>query len=109
MNYFGKNMVGRYEQVELFTPAEYDRRLQGIRRVMREQQVEVALFLECGEETYDHWLTGRRYLDLMIVPEANEAIGVCLGELNEALCDNPDETDFGRYILQKKPNPVCEV
>lgn len=108
MNYFGKNMVGRYEQVELFSKAEYARRLAGIRRVMREQQVEVALFLECGEETYDHWLMGRRYLDLMIVPEQGEALGVCLGELNEALCDDPEETDFGRYILQKRPDPVCD-
>lgn len=108
MNYCGKNMVGRYEQVELFSKAEYARRLAGIRRVMQEQQVEATLFLECGEETYDHWLTGRRYLDLMIVPENGEAVGICLGELNEALCDEPDQTDFGRYILQKKPDPVCD-
>lgn len=108
MNYFGKNMVGRYEQVELFSPAEYRRRMDGIRRVMREQQVEAVLFLECGEEAYDHWLMGRRYLDLMIVPENGEAVGVCMGELNEALCDQPDETDFGRYILQKAPDKVCD-
>ena len=108
MNYKGKPMVGRYEQVELFSKAEYRRRLDGIRRVMKEQEVECALFLEPGEETYDHWLTGRRYLDLIIVPETGEATGVCLGELNEALCDDPDETDFGRYILQKKPDTICE-
>ena len=108
MNYFGKNMVNRYEQVELFSKAEYRRRLRGIRRVMKEQQVEVSLFLECGEETYDHWLTGQRYLDLIIVPERNEAVAVCMSELNEALCDEPTATDFGRYIMQKAPAPVCD-
>lgn len=108
MNYKGKYMAGRYEQVELFSKAEYARRLSGIRNVMKEQEVDTALFLECGEETYDHWLTGRRYLDLIIVPARGEAVGVCLGELNEALCDDPDATDFGRYILQKKPDPVCD-
>lgn len=108
MNYFGKNMVGRYEQVELFSKAEYARRLQGIRQVMRQQEVEVSLFLECGEETYDHWLTGRRYLDLMIVPAQGEAFGICMSELDEQLCDEPDRTDFGRYIMQKTPDPVCD-
>lgn len=108
MNYKGKQMVNRYEQVELFSRVEYQRRLNGVRDVMKAQGVQVALFLECGEETYDHWLMGRRFLDLMIVPEKNEAMGVALGELNEALCDEPNRTDFGRYILQKVPTPVCD-
>lgn len=108
MNYYGKNMVNRFEQVELFSKAEYQRRLDGIRGVMKNEGVEVALFLECGEETYDHWLMGRRFLDLMIVPDQGEAIGVSLGELNEALCDDPAATDFGRYVLQKTPDPVCD-
>jgi len=108
MNYYGKNMVDRFEQVELFSKAEYARRLSGIRQVMKEQETDVALFLECGEETYDHWLTGRSFLDLMIVPADGEAIGVSMGELNEQLCDCPDETDFGRYILQKEPHLACD-
>ena len=68
MNYFGKNMVNRYEQVE------------------------VSLFLECGEETYNHWLTGRWYPNLIIVPEQGEAVAMCISELNEALCDDPTAT-----------------
>lgn len=107
MNYNGKYMVGRYEQVELFSKQEYARRLNGVRQVMKEQEVDAALFLECGEETYDHWLTGRRYLDLIIVT-GEDAVGVCMGELNEQLCDEPDKTDFGRYILQKKPDSLCD-
>ncbi len=108
MKYAGKQMVNRYEQVELFSKAEYRRRMDGVRRVMREAQVQTALFLECGEETYDHWLMGRRLLDLMIVPASDEAFGVSLGELNESLCDEPAVTDFGRYLLQKRPDPVCD-
>lgn len=108
MNYFGKNMVDRYEQVELFSAAEYARRLRGVRQVMQDQQVEVCLFLECGEETYDHWLTGRRYLDLMIVPAEGEAVGVSMSELNEQLCNQPNHTDFGRYIMQKAPAVCCD-
>lgn len=108
MNYQGKQMVNRYEQVELFSKAEYQRRMDGIRSVMRSQEVQVALFLECGEETYDHWLMGRRFLDLMIVPEGDEAVGVSYSELNEALCSEPDTPDFSRYIFQKEPTPVCD-
>ena len=108
MNYKGKYMVNRYEQIELFSRAEYKRRLDGIRNVMKEQEVDTALFLECGEETYDHWLTGQRYLDLIIVPASDEAVGVCMGEMNEALCDEPSATDFGRYFMQKKPDMVCD-
>ena len=108
MNYYGKNMVNRFEQVELFSKAEYRRRLDGVRNVMKAQNVQVALFLECGEETYDHWLMGRRFLDLMIVPEKGEAFGVSMSELNELLCPDPDATDFGRYILHKAPDPVAD-
>ncbi len=108
MNYYGKNMVNRFEQVELFSKAEYKRRMDGIRRVMKEQGVQAALFLECSEETYDHWLMGHRFLDLMLVPETGTAFGVSMGELNEQLCDDPDTPDFGRYTQQKKPDPVCD-
>ena len=108
MNYKSKYMVNRYEQVELYSRSEYARRLSGIRNVMKEQEVDTALFLECGEEAYDHWLTGQRYLDLIIVPGSDEAVGVCMSEMNEALCDEPDTTDFGRYFLQKKPDMVCD-
>lgn len=108
MNYKGKYMSHRYEQVELFSKAEYRRRLDGIRKVMKEQEVDTALFLECGEETFDLWLTGQRYLDLIIVPAQDEAVGVCMSEINEALCDYPTITDFGRYILQKHPDPFCD-
>lgn len=147
MNYKGKFMAHRYEQVELFSRAEYKRRLDGVRRVMKEQEVDVALFLECGEEMYDLWLTGQRYLDLIIVPAQDEAVAVAMGELDESLCgvtgsnvtggatgmagavagggaagtayisargDTTDSfaddfaTDYGRYILQKRPDPACD-
>lgn len=96
-------MAHRYEQVELFSKAEYKRRLDGIRNVMKDQEVDVALFLECGEETYDHWLTGQRYLDLIIVPAQDEAVAVAMSELNEAL-----GTGFDSFIMQKRPDKFCD-
>ena len=76
MDYYGKDMVARYEQVELFSPAEYRRRIAGVREIMKQKNVDTALFLEPAEETYDHWLTGRRFLDYLIVPAQGECFGI---------------------------------
>lgn len=108
MIYSGKEMVNRYEQVELFSRQEYARRLDGIRKIMKENGADVMIFPECAEETYDHWLMGRSYLELMIVPRAGEALGICMGEIDESLCKNADEADFGRYIFNKTPDYKCD-
>ncbi len=109
MNYYQNTMVNRYEQVELFSPAEYRRRLQGVRDIMQQQDVQMALFLECAEETYDHWLTGRRFLDYILVPQQGEALAILYSELNEASCAASQGTDYGRYLLQRAPAvPPCD-
>jgi len=109
MNYYGNRMVARYEQVELFTPAEYQRRIDGVRKIMKQKNVDVALFLEPAEETYDHWLTGRRFLDYVIVPAQGECFGVLYSELDESGCAAADGVDYGRYILQREPyEKPCE-
>lgn len=106
MHYSGKNMVNRYEQVELFSAAEYRRRLAGVRQVMREQEVDTALFLECSEETADHWLTGTRFLDLMIVPASGTAWGVCMNELDAGF--GTADAGFQHTLLHRNPVPPCE-
>lgn len=108
MNYYNYNMVNRYEQVELFSEAEYRRRIQGVRDIMKQKNVQTALFLECAEETYDHWLTGRRFLDYIIVPEQGECTAVLYSELDESGCAPAEGVDFGRYSLQREPAvPRC--
>lgn len=102
----GYRMVSRYEQVELFSPQEYQRRLDVLRDVMRENGVNVLFFPECAEEAYDQWLTGRRMLDCMIVPERGDVTGVLYSEFDER--DVPDRMlDFSRYRMQKPMEPVC--
>lgn len=103
MNYYQHNMVNRYEQVELFSVNEYRRRLQGVREVMKRRGTQVALFLECAEETYDHWLTGRRFLDYIVVPEQGECMAVLYSEFDESGCAESKTADFSRYMLQRAP------
>ena len=105
MNYYGKNMVCRYEQVELFSPAEYRRRINGVVQLMKQRGVQVVLFPECAEETYDHWLTGRTPLDLVAVLEDGSCFGVLYSELDESgLPEGP--TDYGRYHMQRQAYEV---
>lgn len=104
MNYYQNNMVNRYEQVELFSPSEYRRRINGVRDIMKQKNVQTAIFLECAEETYDHWLTGRRFLDYVIIPQDGECYGVLYSELDEAACPViKGGADFGRYLFQREP------
>lgn len=102
MNYNSKPMVNRYEQVELFSPAEYQRRIAGVRDIMKQRNVDLALFLECAEETYDHWLTGKRFLDYVLIPAEGMCHGILYSELDESTCPIVSGVDFGRYILQRE-------
>ena len=109
MDYYGNRMVARYEQVELFSPAEYRRRIAGVREIMKQKNVDAALFLEPAEETYDHWLTGRRFLDYVIVPAQGECFGILYSEMDESGCAAAEGVDYGRYILQREPyEKPCE-
>ncbi len=102
-------MVNRYEQVQLFSSAEFARRIACVRSVMEQKQVQVAVFLECATEAYDEWLMGRRFLEYMIVPAEGEVIGVLWDEFDEKDCRaSASETDFGRYVFQQPEQPVCD-
>lgn len=103
MDYYNYKMVNRYEQVELFSESEYQRRIRGVREIMKQRNVDVALFLECAEETYDHWLTGRRFLDYVIVPSQGECTAVLYREFDESGCAPAETVDFSRYSLQREP------
>lgn len=100
-------MTSRYEQVELFSPGEYQRRISAVRKVMEEQGVDVALFLECAEEAYDQWLMGRRMLDCMVVPASGELTGILYSEFDERGLDGT-ELDFSYYRMHKPAEPVCD-
>lgn len=108
MDYSRFNMVNRYEQVELFSEAEYARRLAGIRDIMKQTNVDVLLFLECAEETYDHWMTGRTPLDMLIVSANDECIAVLYREFNEDGLPIEKSADHSRYSLQRETaTPPC--
>ncbi len=99
-------MLHRFEQVILYSEMEYRRRISEIRRVMAAHGVQVTIFLECAEEAYDEWLTGRRLLEYVIVPERGEVLGVLWDELGEEETDI-SSVDFSRYVMQKPQEPVC--
>ncbi len=46
MNYYGRQMINRFEQVMLYSPAEFRRRIDGITDLMKKRDVETLIFLE---------------------------------------------------------------
>lgn len=109
MDYSGFNIVGRYEQTELFSSSEYERRLKGVRSIMEQKDIDILLFLECAEETYDHWMTGRTPLDYLIVPKDEECLAVLYEEFDETGLPFGEKADFQRYSLQREPAvPPCD-
>lgn len=107
MDYYGNKMLHRFEQVILYSEAEYRRRIGAIRQVMAEKGVAVTIFLECAEEAYDEWLTGRRLLEYVIVPEEGEILGVLWDEFRDETTDI-SSVDFTRYVTQKPQEPVFD-
>ncbi len=101
-------MVNRYERVEVFSPEEYRRRIEGIQDILKEKGLDMAVFLECSEETYSQWMLGVRFLEYIIVPAEGEVTGVLWNELDESGCDETEGTDYGRYFIQKPITPVCD-
>lgn len=108
MNHDQWKMVNRFERVDVFSEKEYQRRIAGIRDVMRENGVQLMVFLEGSEETYGQWMLNVRFLEYIIVPEHGDVIGVLWNELNEAGCTSCCGTDYERYLTQKQAYPVCE-
>ncbi len=76
MDFSGKKMINRYEQVQLYSESEFERRRAGILQIMKEHSVQKLLFLEPCEEAYDEWLTGERFLEYMIADSDGSVIGV---------------------------------
>lgn len=108
MDNYGRKMINRFEQVDVFSPQEYRRRIDGVRGLMKENGLDAAVFLECSEETYGQWMTGVRFMEYVIVPAEGEVIGVLWNELNEASCAPAEGVDYERYLTQKPADMVCE-
>ncbi len=106
MNYYGRQMINRFEQVMLYSPAEFRRRIDGITDLMKKRDVETLIFLECAEEGYDEWLLGKRYLEYMIVRADGTAVGVMYNETGRV--SQSSGVDLRRYITQKSVEPVCD-
>ncbi len=101
-------MVNRYERIDVFSSQEYQRRIDGVRSLMREQGVQALIFLESSEETYSQWMLNVRFLEYIIVPEQGEIAGVLWNEMNEAGCFPAKNVDFERYLTQKPAHKVVE-
>lgn len=105
----GKRMRDRYEQVEMYSKEEYARRARLVRTEMKKGGVEALLILNDTGESYDHWMTGKEFLDYVIVPIEGEIIGVLFDEIDESgIKENIERADFERYIHQKAFTTVAE-
>jgi Xaa-Pro aminopeptidase len=60
-------MIKQFEQVELFSAEEYERRLEGMITLMSANDLDRIYFAECSEEGYDRWLTGQELMRAIIV------------------------------------------
>lgn len=71
MNVYTKTMVNRYEQIQGFTPQEFERRWAAVRAMMAEQGADALLVVEGYWEGETQWLLGlenTRHCDYVIVP-----------------------------------------
>lgn len=108
MDLNGSRMINRFEMIDLFSRQEYLRRINGLRAIMLQENLHALLFTECSEEAYDQWLVGKRLLRYIILPKDEEVIGVMWNEFDESGCAPSETTDYGRYVIQKKPDLVCD-
>jgi Xaa-Pro aminopeptidase len=105
----GKKMRDRYEQVDMYSKEEYARRAALVRSEMAKKGADVLLILDCTKESYDHWLTGKEFLEYVIVPADGDMIGVLLDEIDESgYEDITDAVDFKRYVHQKAFTPSAD-
>ena len=106
MNLNGYKMVDRFEQVDLFSADEYRRRMDCIKAIMDKKSLDTVIFVECASVAYDQWLMGKRFLEYMVIPKNEAAIGVLWQEIDETGIDNQiGEVDFSRYTMQKPCTP----
>lgn len=98
----GKKMRDRYEQVEMYSTEEYRRRATVVREEMKKKGVDVLVILDCTKESHDHWLTGKEFLNCVIVPSEGDIVGVLLDEIDESgFTDDGKDVDFERYVHQR--------
>lgn len=107
MDYYGNRMLDRYEQVMLYSPAEFRRRIDGVADLMKKHDVQTLIFLECAEEAYDEWLLGRRFLEYMIVRQDGTAVGVAYNELGKQPGAGAG-LDLRRLVFQGGALAVCD-
>ena len=97
-------MRDRYEQVDCFSNEEYARRWSLTRTIMAQHGVDLLLVLDAAREGHDTWLTGRKNVELVIVPQEGDVVAVLQREYPEdTLSFDPTVVDYRRYVKQKAP------
>ena len=99
----GKTMRDRYEQVEMYSKAEFHRRAEIVREELRRESLKAAIVVNPANEGWECWLTGKEFMEYVIVPVEGEIIGVLFDEIDESgYEDKTDTVDFDRYVHQHK-------
>lgn len=105
-----KPMIGRYEQVDVFSADEYQRRVNGVRHIMRNNNIDLLIFLECAEEAYDQWLTGRRMLQYMLVASSGDLTGTLSADSADRSMRKTEDDIFSHYRIHKDaPKPYSSL
>ena len=74
MDLITKTMFERYEGVNYFSKAEYERRYRLVRSVMNDQGVDLLLILNASDWGYDLWLSGWTPAETIVVPPEGEIL-----------------------------------
>lgn len=107
MDFQGRPMLERYEQILFFGAEELERRWSVARQVVREQGQDLLLVLEGSYEGYNHWFLGNREFEAIIVPAQGPVVAVLGSSVNreETYCkDRP--VDWDRYLDRKPVLPI---
>ena len=69
-------MKNRYEQVQVIGEEEMKQRIQKLRKIMEEKEVDLLLVLDGPWEGYSHWITGSRSVETVLIFQTGEIIAV---------------------------------
>ena len=69
-------MKNRYEQVQVIGEEEMKQRIQKLRKIMEEKEVDLLLVLDGTWEGYSHWITGSRSVETVLIFQTGEIIAV---------------------------------
>ena len=76
MDFYSNTMYERFEQVQVFTHMEYERRWALCRQVMERNDCEAMIVFDAFKEAYDQWMVGERFLQYAFISRNDSVVGI---------------------------------